>query len=130
MLWGRGVCMEPAPSPHWGPLGTHDPGALPLPGKNAQTPFSTSQICSRAGILGRTLPQPCPLVWKERGGQGDMSPTCGGCQMCWLVSGCLPGRGGGWRADGEEITPPRHSEKDDPALPLIKRLILEFEIGI
>lgn len=71
--------------------------------------------------------------WEGEGWSGGLSPTCDGCQMCWLVSGCLPapsGRGGGWRADGGEITPPRHSDKDDPALPLIKRLILEFEIGI
>lgn len=70
------------------------------------------------------------LGLEGEGWSGGPSPTCGSCQMCRLVSGCLPGRGGGWRADGGEITPPRHSDKDDPALPLIKRLILEFEIGI
>lgn len=142
LLWGRGVCVGAAPSPRWGPLGIPgstgllSPAALPLRGKNAQTPFSTSQMCSYAGILGRTFPQLCPrgCVWLgRRGVVGGLSPTCDGCQMCWLVSGCLPapwGRGGGWRADGGEITPPRHSDKDDPALRLIKRLILEFEIGI
>lgn len=81
------------------------------------------------------VPQLCPLgcVWFGRRGDQGSVPTCGGCQMCWLLSGCLPapsGRGRGWRADGGEITPPRHSDKDDLALPLIKRLILEFEIGI
>lgn len=66
----------------------------------------------------------------EEGWSGGASPTCGGCQMCWLVSVCLPAPPGGWRADGGEITPPRLSDEDHPALPLIKRLILEFEIGI
>lgn len=64
---------------------------------------------------------------------GGPAPACDGCQMCRLAFGCLaapPGCGGGWRADGGEITPPWCSDKYGSALPLIKRLILEFEIGI
>lgn len=97
MLWGRGVWMAAAPSAHWGPLGIlgstglPSPGVLPLRGKNSQTPFSTTQICSYAGILGRICSSLSFVLWVVfgvEGGGGQGSPTCGGCQMCWLVSGC------------------------------------------
>lgn len=120
-----------------GSMGLLNPGALPLRGKNSQTPFSTTRICSYAGILGRICKSLSFVLWAcvwfgRRGGQGSVPHM-------WRLPDVLAGvrlsagssgRGGGWRADGREITPPRHSDKDDPALPLIKRLILEFEIGI
>ena len=52
--------------PHRGPLGIPgstgllSPASLHLQGKNAQKPFSTSEICSYARVLGRNLPQLCP----------------------------------------------------------------------